>query len=94
MEKALSELLKEFQRKLKRKSKSPTDKLVLAWEKILGDKVAAQTRLLGIKQQILTVRVDSAALCQELNNFRKPKLYKALAATDIGKRIRDIKFIL
>lgn len=94
MEKALDALLREFQRKLRRIPKSPSTKLALEWEKILGAKIATQTQLLGIKQRILTVKVNSAALCQELNNFRKDKLHKTLLTTEAGKRIRDIKFIL
>ncbi|MFA5794313.1 MAG: DUF721 domain-containing protein [Candidatus Brocadiia bacterium] len=94
MEKSISGLLKDFERKLRRDNKKIPDAISRDWEKVLGPRFAAQARIMGIKQNVLTVKVASAPLCQELNNFYKTRLIKGLKETEAGSKIRDIKFTL
>ncbi|MFH1228008.1 MAG: DciA family protein [Planctomycetota bacterium] len=94
MEKAIDGLLKDFERKLKRDNKKLPDGINQDLEKALGPRFMDRIRVMGLKQKVLTVRVASAPLCQELSNFYKTKLLKNLKEGPAGDKIRDIKFIL
>ena len=64
-----------------------------AWEEAVGPG-AEHTRIDAIRQDVLTVVVDSAALLAELANFRKDELLGALRQRAAGQAIGDIRFRL
>lgn len=64
------------------------------WREVAGEKIAAQTKVAGLKNGVLQVGVSSSALLQELQSFHKFSLLDALERDHADLRIRDIKFRL
>jgi predicted nucleic acid-binding Zn ribbon protein len=61
------------------------------WTEIAGDQVAGGTRVMGLKNGVLTVGVSSSPLLSELSAFHHERLLEALQAKH-GTKIRDLKF--
>lgn len=53
---------------------------------------AEHVRLDAIRDDVVTLAVDSAPLLAELRNFRKAELLAALSDDAAGLLVRDIKF--
>ena len=66
--------------------------LELAWIKALGTSKAGMTKIGAIKRGLLHVTVSNSCLLEELRQFRKPELLKALRATSGGTSLTDIRF--
>lgn len=67
-------------------------KLISSWEKVTGKLIARHTDNLYIKNRELFVKVDSAALKNELT-YMKSKLLKKLNTAAGAEVIDDIRFI-
>ena len=63
----LSELISEMFRSYKLKSKFDQEQLIQAWERLMGKTIAAQTKKIFVKKEVLFIQVNSAPLKQELN---------------------------
>ena len=61
------------------------------WSSIAGEQIAAGTRVMGLKNGVLTVGVISSPLLSELSSFHHERLLEALQAKH-GQRIKDLKF--
>ncbi|HVJ68831.1 MAG TPA: DUF721 domain-containing protein [Caulifigura sp.] len=61
------------------------------WSEIAGDQIAASTRVMGLRNGVLTIGVTSSPLLSELSAFHSERLLEGLQAKH-GKRIRDLKF--
>ena len=64
------------------------------WESVVGEKIAAHTRVTAYKGKILKVLVDSSALLQELSVFRKSELKKKMVAGKNKFFVSEIRFKL
>lgn len=64
---------------------------LLNWSKVVGDRIAAQTNPLRVKDSILFVRVTSASWRNELV-FLKSKIIKELNQSVKANVIKDIVF--
>ncbi|RLS25487.1 MAG: DUF721 domain-containing protein [Planctomycetota bacterium] len=62
------------------------------WVRELGQPKAVMTKLGDIRRGVLNVTVGNSCLLEELSQFRKPSLLKALRATSGGTRLTDIRF--
>lgn len=58
-------------------SKLNETKIISAWESVVGKLISRHTNQMYVKDRILFVRVDSAALREELS-FQRSKLVKKL----------------
>ncbi|MBM84175.1 MAG: hypothetical protein CMJ78_26775 [Planctomycetaceae bacterium] len=65
-----------------------------AWREIAGDVIASQTRVVVLRNRVLHIDVNNAALLGELSGFHKPSLLKRLKEIAGAKVIQDIKFRL
>lgn len=63
--------------------------LILSWEKVMGKMVAKHTTNLTIRKRVLYVRLDSAALKNELS-FSREKILKALNTEVKSEVITDV----
>jgi predicted nucleic acid-binding Zn ribbon protein len=63
------------------------------WPRIMGEDRAAQTRAVGLKQNILQVEVKSTALLYELAHFHKPQILQRLRERYPESNFRDVNFI-
>jgi predicted nucleic acid-binding Zn ribbon protein len=66
--------------------------LETAWEQVIGEVGAAQTRVAGLRNGVLMVTVAHPTLLQELAAYRKSELLDALKRTLPGVRLQDLRF--
>jgi len=64
------------------------------WDKIVDARTARRTCVMGFKQKILYVKVESPALLNELCNFKKDAILEKLQLKYPDHKIRDIKFTI
>lgn len=64
------------------------------WNRVAGEQVANQTRVLGLRNGVLQIGVGSAALLSELASFHRHSLLDSIQREELGRKIRDIKFKL
>lgn len=64
------------------------------WDKIVDAQTARRTCVMGLRQKILYVKVESAALLNELCNFKKDAILAKVQLKYPDHNIRDIKFTI
>jgi len=64
------------------------------WNQLSGERIAAATRVDGLKRGVLQISVSNAAMLNELVSFHRHSLLKALKSQEQTQKIRDIKFRL
>ena len=65
-----------------------------AWSRAAGSDVACQSHIVGLVRDTLTVAVESPALRQEIETFRKDHILARLAEEFPAKRIATLKCVL
>lgn len=65
-----------------------------AWRDSVTDEIARHTRVLGLRNNVLAVEVDSAALLQELSTFYRSQILEALKRKLSRSFICDVRFLL
>lgn len=70
-----------------------SEQLSKAWQQAAGDKIGAETRVVGIRNRSLEIEVGNAALLYELDSFHKPGLLEAMKQQP-GLSISGLKFRL
>ena len=85
---AIGKFLKDFHLE----EKLNETRLVGSWEKIAGKLIARHTEDIFVREQVLYIRADSAALKQELT-YMKSKLIDKLNKAAGIEVIKDIKLI-
>ncbi len=68
--------------------------LTEAWTRAAGPDVARQSRLVSFHRDVLTVSVESAALRQEIETYRKEEILAGLNRELAGRRIAKLKCVL
>jgi len=86
---SLGEAIKEFLQAYRLEDKLNETRLIASWEKVLGKLVTNHTTELYIKNRILFVKIDSAALRNELS-YAREKIVKALNKAVNADVIDDI----
>ena len=66
-------------------------RVINSWEEVVGKLIARHTDQMQIKDRVLYVKVDSAALREELS-YQRSKLVKNLNKTAGVEAIDDIRF--
>jgi predicted nucleic acid-binding Zn ribbon protein len=88
-EKPLKAAIEEFLDKFHLRDKLNQAKVIQAWEKVVGEMVARNTSQLHIRNKVLYVKVNSAALRNELL-FARTKIMSALNKEAGSTVIEDI----
>ncbi len=88
-ERSLGDAIREFLHSYHLEDKLNETKVIQSWGKIVGPMIEKHTHGLYIRNQILFVKVDSAALRQELS-FSRSKIVNALNDEVKAKVIEDI----
>ena len=70
------------------------DQLRETWREIAGPNIAAETRVLGIRNGVLQIGVSNSALLGELSSFHRIGLLNSLKQDHAHLNIRDLKFRL
>jgi hypothetical protein len=69
-------------------------KLNRTWAELVGEAVAARTRIRAYDKGELVVEVDSPVLLHELSSFMKGRLVRGLQESPHGRDIERIRFRL
>jgi hypothetical protein len=86
---SLGDAIREFLHSYNLEDKLNETKVIQSWGKIVGPLVEKHTHGLYIRNRILFIKVDSAALRQELS-FSRSKIVKALNSEVKSNIIEDI----
>jgi predicted nucleic acid-binding Zn ribbon protein len=62
------------------------------WRAVVGEEIAAQTRVAKLSGGVLTVEVSSAPLLQELSSYLKEEILGAIRSHPEFGGIREIRF--
>lgn len=65
-----------------------------AWERAVPEEFKPFARLAGFKKRIATIHVNSSPVLQELSQFHKESIRKALTRELGGIHVEDVKFVL
>jgi hypothetical protein len=88
---SLGDAIKEFLQVYRLEDKLNETRIIKSWEKVLGKLVANHSRDLYIHNRVLHVKIDSAALRNELS-YAREKIVKALNKEVNGDIIEDVVF--
>ena len=88
---SLGSAIKEFLSAYRLEEKFNQTKLIHSWEKVVGKMVAMHTKDLHIRNKVLFVRIDCAALRNELG-YARETLVKSLNQEVNAEVIEDIVF--
>lgn len=86
----LKDALAAFLKDNNLESKLQETRVINAWEEVVGKLIARHTDQLQIKDRVLYVKVDSAALREELS-YQRSKLVKDLNKAADVEAIDDIR---
>jgi len=64
------------------------------WRALVGEELAARTRICAFKDGVLVVDVESSVLLQELTGFLKGQLLAGLQASAAGRDVVDLRLKL
>lgn len=70
-----------------------SEQLSKAWHQVAGERIGAETRVVGVRNRSLEIEVGNAALLYELDSFHKSGLLKAMKQQR-GLSISGLKFRL
>ncbi len=87
----LKEVINELLKAYKLSDKLKEVRLIDSWEKVVGKLINKHTKNLYIKKKVLFVKLDSAALRNELS-YARQKIIKALNKEAKEEVIDDIVF--
>lgn len=87
----LKDAIEAFLKENNLETKLNETRLIGAWEEITGKLVARHTLQMNVKDRVLYVKVDSAALREELS-YQRSKLMKKLNKAAGIEAIDDIVF--
>lgn len=89
---SLKEAIEKFLKEFKLEDKLNETRLISSWEKIAGKLIARHTQEIFVRDKVLYVKADSAALRQELS-YQKTKLVDKLNKATGARVIEDIRFL-
>lgn len=65
-----------------------------AWNEVVGDEIAARTKIVSYQHACLRVEVDSSILMQELSGFMQHTILQELQQISGGKDVAELRFCL
>lgn len=92
--KHIGEVVKQVRSQLLRENTKKSLVINDNWNKIVDARIARRTCVMGFKQKILFVKVESPALLNELCNFKKNAILEKLQSKYPEHKIRDVKFVI
>ncbi len=62
------------------------------WPEVVGESIAAYTRVVDLRGDVLHVEVGSAALLQELSTYYRDEILESIRRFDDFANVRDVRF--
>jgi len=90
----LSEAISDFIAKRGIAARRSTDQLTEVWERVAGERIAANTRYLYLRDQVIHIGVFNSALLTELVSFHSEALLEKLKTECPDIEISRIRFQL
>jgi hypothetical protein len=90
----LGEFLPDILRAIGPRKRDEMYALTEAWSRAAGPDVALRTRVIGMNRDTLTIAVESAALRQEIESFRRPEILARFRAEFPRRTIADLRCVL
>ncbi len=90
----LGDLISEFLKTSGIRQRGDRKQLADAWSHAVGPSAARRSRVVSLRNGTLTVAVDSAALRQELEMFRRTEVLRRVQEAYPGKRVVALKCVL
>ena len=90
----IGDVLKALLRRKRFLQKGKYAGLTEAWVGLVGEAIAARTRIRNFHEGKLVVEVTSSVLLHELSGFMKPQLLAALRQCDAGRDVAEVRFCL
>ena len=90
----IGDVLKALLRRKKFLQKGKYPALTEAWSELVGQGIAARTRIRSFSEGKLTIEVTSSVLLHELSGFMKQQLLAGMQATKGGKDVAELRFCL
>jgi predicted nucleic acid-binding Zn ribbon protein len=88
------DVLKRLLKEKRFYEKSKFGALSEAWREVVGDEIAARTKIVSYQHGYLRVEVDSSILMQELSGFMEHTILQELQQTTGGEDVAGIRFCL
>lgn len=92
--KQFGNVLKKLLKEKRFYQKSKYGALSNAWEEVVGEELASQTKIVAFKHGRVRVEVKSSVLMQELSGFMKDSILQELQQTSGGQDVSEIRFCL
>ena len=86
------ELLEEFVKKNRLRSRLKWRRLTAAWEAAVGSETAGHSRVASFSNGRLTIEVDSPMLLQQLRGFRKREILRHIRQNPETSDVTDLRF--
>lgn len=90
----IGEVVKQVRKELLKENAKKSLVIGNNWNKIVDARTAQRTCVMGFKQKVLYVKVESPVLLNELCNFKKGVILEKLQLKYPDHKIRDIKFTI
>lgn len=68
--------------------------LARGWDEIVGEAIAARTRIHSFREGVLIVAVDTPVLLHELNGFMKQQILARLREGEGSRDVAELAFVL
>ncbi len=92
--KQFGNVLKKLLKKKRFYQKNKYGALSEAWEEVVGEDIASETKIVSYKHGRVRVEVSSSVLLQELSGFMKDRILRELKQTSGGEDVSEIRFCL
>ncbi len=90
----IGEIARALLRRKKFHEKGKYGALVDAWADLVGESIAARTRIRAFRGGELVVEVGSSVLLHELNGFMKEQLLAGIQSTEGGRDVASLRLCL
>ena len=90
----IGDVLKALLRRKRFLQKGKYPALTEAWAELVGEAIAARTRIRSFEEGKLTIEVTSSVLLQELSGFMKQQLLAGMQGCKGCKDVAELRFCL
>ncbi|HZN56683.1 MAG TPA: DUF721 domain-containing protein [Planctomycetota bacterium] len=88
----IQDILDRWLKTQKGPRRATRESLSTCWKQVVGQEVAAHTRIVDLSGGELLVEVDSAPLLNELSTYLRQEIVESLHGTKEFRSIRSIRF--
>jgi len=84
-------ILNKVIRRIEKEGPASKEKILIAWQDIVGEKASSHSRPVGIRRRVLTIEIDSSTWLYQLN-LKKRAILKDIKKELGSDKIEDIRF--